>query len=185
MSIFPVRRRMSGALLGKTCAYGEPGSWSYRDFATTIKLADNLTMTGSDPDPTETLAEAAEKFKRFLLAQNWPQTIGWLTRDNVLVDRQGQFWVRERGANAIEQAKLRYSEGVERNLGVALSATDTETFASVCIPADDLDRQYHLMGCVLKLSVPTSRKSALTVRSPLRWWILELQNKRHSKALEV
>jgi hypothetical protein len=29
---------MSGALLGKTCAYGEPGSWSYRDFAIAIAL---------------------------------------------------------------------------------------------------------------------------------------------------
>jgi len=34
-----------------------------------------------------------------------------------LVDRHGQFWVRERGTKAFEQAKLRYSEGVERNLG--------------------------------------------------------------------
>jgi hypothetical protein len=89
---------------------------------------------------------------------------------------------------AFEHAKLRYSEGVERNLGVALSAvcaTDTETFGSVFVPADDLDGQYHLMGRALKLSVPTSRKSALTVKNPLRWWILELRNKRHSKALEL
>jgi len=150
------------------------------------KLADNLAMTDSNSDPPETLAEAAEKFKKFLSAQHWPRTISWLTHDNVLVDGQGQFWVRERGTKAFEQAKLRYSEGIERNLGVALSAvcaTATETFASVFVPTDDLDRQYHLMGRVLKLSVPTSRKSALTVRNPLRWWILELLNKRRSKAL--
>jgi len=145
-------------------------------------------MTDSNPDPPETLAEAAVRFKKFLSAQHWPQTISWLMRDKVLVDRQGQFWVREQGTEPFEQAKLRYSEGVQRNLGVALRAvcaTATETFASVFVPTDDLDRQYHLMGRVLKLSVPTSRKSALTVRSPLRWWILELRNKRHSKALEL
>ena len=89
----------------------------YGDFATTTNLADNLAMTDSDSDPPKTLTEAAEKFKRFLSAQHWPQTISWLTNDNVLVDRHGQFWVRGRGTKAFEQAKLRYSEGVERNLG--------------------------------------------------------------------
>jgi hypothetical protein len=160
----------------------------YRDFATTIKLADNLSMPASSSDPPETLAEAAEKFKKFLSAQHWPETIRWLTHDNVLVDRQGQFWVRERGTMALENAKLRYSEGIERNLGAALSAvcaTETETFVSVFVPADDLDRQYHLMGRVLKLSVPTSRKSAWTVRNPLRWWILGLRNRRRSVMLEL
>jgi hypothetical protein len=145
-------------------------------------------MTEPDTDPPETLAEAIEKFKKFLSVQQWPETIRWLTPDNVLVDRRGQFWVRERGTMAFEHAKLRYSEGVERNLGIALSAvcaTDTETFASVFIPADDLDRQYHLMGCVLKLSIPTSRKSAVTVENRLRWWILALRNKRRSMILEL
>ncbi|MBZ5654399.1 MAG: hypothetical protein LAO56_03870 [Acidobacteriia bacterium] len=145
-------------------------------------------MTDPNSDPPETLAEAAEKFKKFLSAQHWPETIRWLTHDNVLVDRQGRFWVRERGTMALEHAKLRYSEGVERNLGVALNAvcaTDTETFVSVFVPADDLDRQYHLMGRVLKLCVPTSRKSALTVKNPLRWWILGLRNKHCSMMLEL
>jgi hypothetical protein len=141
-----------------------------------------------ETDPPKTLTEAAEKFKKFLSAQHWPTTIGWVTNDNMLVDRQGRFWVRERGTEAFDQASLQYCEGVERNLGVAISAvcaTDVETFASVFVAADDLDRQYHLMGRVLKLSVPTSRKLALTVRNPLEWWILELRNKRRRKALEL
>jgi hypothetical protein len=45
-------------------------------------------MIDSNSDPPETLAEAAEKFKKFLSAQHWPQTISWLMRDNVLVDMQ-------------------------------------------------------------------------------------------------
>jgi hypothetical protein len=160
----------------------------YGDFATVIKSADNSSMTERNSDPPETLTEAAEKFKKFLSIQCWPETIRWLTHDNVLVDRQGEFWVRERGTMALEHAELRYSEGVERNLGVALNAvcaTDTETFASVFIPADDLDRQYHLMGRVLKLSVPASRKSAVTVKNPVKWWILALRNKRRSMMREL
>src|SRR5277367_6003679 len=93
----------------------------------------------TETDPPKTLTEAAEKFKKFLSAQHWPTTIGWVTTDNVLVDRQGRFWVRERGNRAFEQASLQYSEGVERNLGVAISAvcaTDVETFASVFARTD-------------------------------------------------
>ena len=85
-------------------------------FATTINAADNSRMTEPNTDPPETLAEAARKLKKFLSAQCWPETIRWLTHDNVLVDRKGQFWVRERGTMALEHVKLRYSEGVEPSL---------------------------------------------------------------------
>lgn len=145
-------------------------------------------MPEANANPPRTLDEAAEKFKKLLSAQDWPETIRWLTRDNVLVGRHGECWVRECGTKAFEDAQLRYSDGVERNLGIALSAvcaTDTETFVSVFVLADDLDRQYHLMGRMLKLSVPTSRKSALTVRNPFKWWILGLRNKRRSVMLEM
>jgi hypothetical protein len=109
-------------------------------------------------------------------------------RENVLVDEQGRFWVRECGTKALEHANLKYSEGVARNLGVALQAvcaTDSEPFVSVFVPVDDLDAQYHLMGPGLKLSCPTSRMSASTVTSPVRWWLLQLRNKRRSKMLEL
>jgi hypothetical protein len=102
-----------------------PGSQCNRDVSTTIKLADNSNMTDPNSDPPETLAEAAETFRKFLSAQHWPETIRWLTHDNVLVDGQDQFWVRECGTKALEHAKVRYSEGVERNLGVALSRSSS------------------------------------------------------------
>jgi hypothetical protein len=145
-------------------------------------------MSDPRPDPPKTLEAAEERFREFLAAQGYPDTIHWLMRGNVLVDGHGRFWVRECGAKALDQVKLRYSEGVERNLGVALYAlctTDTETLASMFVPADDLDRQYHLMGHGLKLSCPTTRVSASTVKNPLKWWILELRNKRRSKMLEL
>jgi hypothetical protein len=126
---------------GFSLPHGEGDFERNRDFATTIKPDDNSNMTEPGADPPETLAEAAERFKKFLSAQCWPETIRWLTHDDVLVDRKGRFWIRERGMMAFEHAQLQYYKGVERNLGVALSAvcaTDTETFASVFVPADDL-----------------------------------------------
>lgn len=79
------------------------------------------------------------------------------------------------------RAEQQYTQGVDRNLGVelrAICATNIETFASVFVPENDLDRQYHLMGRLLKLSCPVEMRLARIVPSPLRWWILRLLNRR-------
>jgi len=159
-----------------------------RGFAPTIKLADNSSMTDPGSDPPETLAAAVEKFKNFLASQGYPDTIRWLMRENVLVDRQGRFWVRDCETKALQHANLRYLEGVGGNLGIALQAvcaTDSETFASVFVPSDDMDRQYNLMGRGLKLSCRTPKMSASIVTNPVRWWILQMRLKHFSKMLDL
>lgn len=50
------------------------------DFSSTIKLADNPSMTDPSSDSPATLAEAVEKFKKFLAAQHWPEAIRGLTQ---------------------------------------------------------------------------------------------------------
>lgn len=75
------------------------------------------------------------------------------------------------------RVERQYADGVDRNLGVelrAICATNTETFASVFVPENDVDRQYHLMGRLLKLSCPVEMRLASTVPNPLRWWMLRL-----------
>lgn len=79
-------------------------------------------------------------------------------------------------------------EGLERNLGIelrAICATDTETFACVFVPPDDLDRQDHLMGRMLKLSCPVERRPASTVRNPIKWFALRQLNGRRSHVAEL
>jgi hypothetical protein len=47
--------------------------------------------------------------------------------------------------------------GLERNFGIklqAICATASETFASVFVPEDDVDAQYHLMGRWIKPLMP-------------------------------
>jgi hypothetical protein len=82
---------------------------------------------------------------------------------------------------------MRYAEGLGRNLGIelrAICATDTETFASVFVPVDDLDRQYHMMGRGLKLSCPAERYSTSTTTNPLKWLAVWLSSGRRPKILE-
>ena len=141
----------------------------------------------SDPtfDPPRSFAEAEVRFGQFLASNGYPATIGWLKSDHVLVDTPSQRWV-DRGAKALDDAKLRYAEGLRRNLGIALyaiCATDKVTFASVFVPEDDVDAQYRLMSRGLKLSCPTSRLSASVITNRLRCVILALRDRGRSKML--
>jgi hypothetical protein len=154
------------------------------DFATIGELAHNFTVTTSDSDPPLTLADAEDKFRGFLSVQNYPTTVCWLMEGDLLIDKARHFWVRERRLEAERHAALRYSEELERNLGVhlhAICSTNEQTFASVFVPADELDAQYHLMGRRLKVSCPTERYSTSTVKNPIHWLALWLRYGRQVK----
>jgi hypothetical protein len=145
-------------------------------------------MSELPSDPPKTLDAAEQRFRIFLSSNGYPGTIRWLMRDDVLVDEKRHFWVRQNNAKAQRHAVLQYCEGFKRNLGIALHAvcaTEAETFALVFVPADDSDRQYHLMGHGLKLSCPTDIQRASRVENPLKWLYLRLRHGRRSKMLEV
>jgi hypothetical protein len=158
------------------------------DFATVEGVAHNSRVTDANLDPPQTLSAAEEKFGTFLTTQNYPKAICWVMPGDVVVDTNRHYWVRKREAEATRYAALRYSVGLERNFGVklqAICATESETFASVFVPEDDLDAQYHLMGRGLKLSCPVERYSASAVRNPLKWRLLRWRNGQRSKELQL
>ncbi len=135
--------------------------------------------------PDSPAFEAAEqKFSGFLRSQNYPQKICWLMPGDVVVDNERHYWVRDRKANAA----FRYAEGIHQNLGillVAVCSTETETFASVLVPDDDVEAQYHLMGRGLKLSCPVEKYPTTATTNPLHWLLLRLRYGNQSKMLEV
>jgi len=148
----------------------------------------NFRVTELSVDPPITLYAAQEKFRQFLSDQNRPSAICWVERGEVLVDTKSCYWVKPRKAMTAKHATLRYAEGLKRNLGIELRAicgTDTETFASVFVPEDERDAQYHLMGRGLKLSCPVERYSTSVIRNPFRWWTLSLANRQRSRMLEI
>jgi hypothetical protein len=151
-------------------------------------IAHNPGVTDSNTDLPRTLADAEQKFRTFLVSQNYPDRICWLMPGDVMMDRKRHHWIRKRRVKAAKNAAQRYSNGVERKLGIhlrAICATKDETFASVFIPEDDLDRQYHLMGHELKLSCPVERQCTSAISNPVQWLVLWCRHGRRSKMLEV
>jgi hypothetical protein len=127
-------------------------------------------VTDSAPDPPLTLKAAEEKFSAFLASQNYPARICWIAF--------GDF--SDQDPNAEECAAQQYAEGLRCKFGIelrAICATDAETFASVFVPKDDVDSQYHLMGHGLKLNCPMNYSTS-RVRSQVRWLALRWRHRR-------
>jgi hypothetical protein len=102
----------------------------------------------------------------------------------VLVDEEHHYWLNQHKAQAAKDAARRYSQGLDRNLGIelhAICATETQTFAIILVPQDEVDAEYRLMGRGLKLSCPAQRYATSIIKNPLRWLALQWRNRRRSK----
>jgi hypothetical protein len=142
------------------------------------------TVTEPNPDPPPTLEAALERFSAFLASQGYPKTVCWLRPVDVLVDEERHGWLKQHKAHAAKDAARRYSQGLDRNLGIelrAICATETQTFAIIFVPQGEVDAEYRLMGLGLKLSCPVERYATAIIKNPLRWLALRLRNGRSSK----
>ena len=144
-------------------------------------------MRLASSDPPETLESATHRFSEFLASGSWPRTICWVTCDDILIGcRDFRYLVHPRKETGLHEAERMYRVGLERGLGIALTAicaSNEETFAFVVVPDDDLDRQYRLMSKKLKLSRPTERRLTTVVRSELRWKVLAARYAERSEML--
>ena len=141
-------------------------------------------MTDANPDPPPTLDAALERFSTFLASQGYPKIVCWLRPIDVLVDEERHYWLKQHKAQASKDAARRYTEGLDRNLGIelrAICATETHTFAIIFVPQDEVDAEYRLMGRGLKLSCPVERYRVSVITNPLKCLVLRLRN---SKSLE-
>ncbi len=146
------------------------------------------SIDNPDSDPPQKFEIAEQKFAHFLLAQDYPPSICWLTPGSVLVSTTRRYYVRVNRDEALELARRRYVQGLERGLGIALTAvcnSNRETFATVIVPLDNLDRQYRLMGKKLKLSCPLHQLKGIHVRDPFKWELLERRHGERSRMIEV
>jgi hypothetical protein len=143
----------------------------------------NSRVIDSNADQPRTLSAAEEKFRAFLVTQNYPTAISWLMPGDLVAGKNRHFWVKKRGVEATKYAILRYSLALERNVGVelaAICATEKETFASVFVPEVDLDAERHLMGRGLKLTCPVKARNVSRYRW-LKWKLLWWWNTRRSR----
>lgn len=133
----------------------------------------------------ESLEAATQHFSEFLQVNGYPHDVRWIAADDVAVNEQARFLIRDREESSIREAQVLYKAGLRRELGIALRAvcaTDKITFALIFVPRDETDAEYALMPKGLKLSCPTRRYDATLVNNSLLWLLLRLRNRKRTKS---
>jgi hypothetical protein len=134
----------------------------------------------------QSVSQTDTRFKKFLATNLYPQTISWVFPNDVVITAPNEYAVRNPRGTAQKFAEQKYAEGLAKAAGIelrAICANGDWTFATIFVPADDTDAQYHFMGTGLKLSCPTERMSVTIVRNPLKWLFLSRRDAGRSREL--
>ena len=123
------------------------------------------------------------RFRKFLIAQGWPDQVLWISREDLLFDKKGVYWIKSGSGNdPLTVARKIYLEGVNRGLGISLAAlckSKTVTYAYVFVPTDHDEAARLLIGG-LKLSISLNPRKARMVGNPLFWWVLRCLYQKHT-----
>jgi len=137
-------------------------------------------------DIPETLSEAEQQFKTFLANNSYPQTICWITPKDLVATAPHKYSVRKPSSGALKHVEEKFAEGLAKGVGVelrAICASNDETFATIFVPVDGTDAEYHLMSNRLKLSCPAEPTSVSVVKNPLKWLLLSQRDAGRSLVL--
>ncbi len=149
-----------------------------------LRMADFLLT------PPVSLAIAEKRFREFLMRNGYPPDIRWILGKDLFIDKSGRHFVRHTNRvrlDAAQEAYRGYTVGLDRRIGISLRAycaNETETFASVFVPADATDAQYHLIGTGLKMTCPTQMVPAQVIENGGRWLLLALRNRARTRMLD-
>jgi len=146
-----------------------------------------MTMT-TEPQSFE---EAVARFEVFLKENGYSANLIWVEPSDLVLSGQHSIYVKlPAPTNNLTRARDRFKRGISDGLGITFGTICDLSNATCCyawVPKDEIDQQYHLMGRGLKVTAGTglSRLNGIVVGSQLRWWLLKLRYRRHSRLAET
>jgi hypothetical protein len=153
---------------------------------TPTDLLDNYSVSYPLAALPETFAEAEQRFKTFLVTNRYPAAIWWISPRDLVVTGPREYSIRKRTGSAAMYADEKFGHGLANGIGVeirAICASDSEAFATVYVPKNDIDAESHLMGNGLKLSCPVERPAVTIVTNSLKWLFLSRRDAGRSSVL--
>ncbi len=134
----------------------------------------------------ESFEEAASRLSTFLRKHGHPEMIVWTDGSDVIWNGKELLVKESNSEGSREAARIRYSVGFGRGLGICLHAfavTTTSTVANVLVPTDEDERQRALMGKgLLKLSVSEKPFRARVTSNGLIWLLASLRHRKFTQA---
>lgn len=125
----------------------------------------------------ESFETAVTNFRRFLVQQDYPPNLLWLTPDDIVFwGMRYFFWKGEPSARS-SQAKSYYESGMARNNGIELQAhckTERWTICRVYVPEDQLDAECRMIPKIgVKTAAAVDPKPAVEIGNMIQWRILK------------
>lgn len=136
--------------------------------------------------------EALAKLRDFLISQNYPPDVTWITPLDILLAKRSNAYVKlpvsganEKAVRALFEAASVAIDEAAADLGPAIQAVGfsvNRTFAHAWRPATIDEAQRNLVGRGLKLSAAAaeSRLHVIEVRSALYWRALRYRHRNRA-----
>ncbi len=115
--------------------------------------------------------EAELRFREFLKSAEWPGDLIWIGAHDVAVSDQSLIVHPTKEGR--EQAISNYQKGIEKKLGILLTAVcrdGSRTYCAVWVPSDETEAEYALMPQGLNFSVPSEQRQGKIVTGRFEWW---------------
>jgi hypothetical protein len=137
------------------------------------------------PEP-QTFEEAVARFKGFLRQNGYSANLIWVEPSDLLLSGRRIIYVKlPVSAGNLNSARTRFATGMSAGIGVTFGTICELQNATCCYawtPNDHTEKETHLMGDGLKLSVRigTPRITGTPIRSWAHWQILKIRYRQYS-----
>jgi len=135
----------------------------------------------------QSFEEAVSRFEVFLKENGHSSNVMWVEPSDLVLSGEHSVYVKlPTPISNVTRARDRFERGIGNELGITFGTICDLSNATCCyawVPKDEIDRQYHLMGRGLKVTATTgsSRLNGILIRNQLRWRLLKLLHRRHTR----
>lgn len=132
----------------------------------------------------ESFERAVADFRRFLIQQDYPPNLLWLTPNDVVFWGLRYFFWKGDPSERESRAKTSFSNAMAANVGIALQAqckTDRWAICRLYVPEDELDAERRMIPKTgVKVAATIDPKPAMVVDNRIQWWLLKwlVRNRR-------
>lgn len=134
----------------------------------------------SEPSMSPTMEQfetAVTRFRGFLVQQDYPPNLLWLTPNDIVFWGLRYFFWKGDATERTSHAKAEYEIAMAQDIGLLLQAhckTERWAICRVYVPKDDVDAQYRLIPKTgVKMSAVIDPKPATEIGIRFQWLVLK------------
>lgn len=126
---------------------------------------------------TESFETAVTRFRAFLVQQDYPPNVLWLTPEDVVFWGLRYFFWKDDASERSSHAKAEFESGIARNVGISFQAhckTERWAICRVYVPRDEVEAECRMIPKTgVKISAVKDPLPAIEIDSRVQWRLLK------------